>query len=115
MEVYASNKELRKAVEDDAFCRRRYGADMAKKIQLRVAALRAAVSLGDFWPPKSGPERCHELKGDLSGIFSIDVKQPYRILFKPVEQEGPKDRADEQERWKKITAIELLEIKDTHE
>ena len=88
---------------------------MAKKIQLRVAALKAAVSLADFWPPKSGPERCHELKGDLAGIFSIDVKQPYRLLFKPFEAEAPTDRVDEQQRWKNITAIELLEIKDTHE
>ena len=115
MEIYASDKDLRRAIEDDAFCRRRYGQDMAKKIQLRLAALKAAVSLADFWPPKSGPERCHELKGGLAGTFSIDVKQPYRLLFKPIETENAEDRSDEQTRWKKITAIELIAIKDTHE
>jgi proteic killer suppression protein len=114
LEIYASDKDIRKAVEDDAFARRRYGTGMAKKLQLRVAALKAAVSLADFWPPKSGPERCHELKGDLAGTFSVDVKQPYRLLFKPIEAEAPKDHANEQERWKKITAIELIAIEDTH-
>ena len=114
MEIYANHKDIRKAVEDDAFARRRYGADMAKKLQLRVAALKAAVSLADFWPPKSGPERCHELKGDLAGTFSIDVQQPYRLLFKPIEGEASRDRADEQERWKSITSIDVTAIEDTH-
>jgi len=87
---------------------------MAKKLRLRLDALKAAESLADLWPPKSGPERCHELKGELSGTFSIDVKQPYRLLFRPLEAEVQKDRSDEHKRWKSITAIELIRIEDTH-
>lgn len=114
MEIHASDKNLRAALDDEAACKRRYGADMAKKLKLRVTALKAADSLADFWPPKSGPERCHELKGNLAGTFSIDVKQPYRLLFKPIEAEAPEDRSDEQQRWKSIKAIELVAIEDTH-
>jgi proteic killer suppression protein len=87
---------------------------MSKKLQLRLAALRAATSLADFWPPKSGPERCHELRSDRSGAFSIDLKQPYRLLFKPIEADIPLDRSNEQERWSKIESIELLGVEDTH-
>lgn len=87
---------------------------MAQKIKLRLAALRAADSLNDFWPPKSGPERCHELKGNLAGTFSVDLKQPYRLLFKPSAESTSSDRSDEQERWKGITSIEILAIEDTH-
>jgi proteic killer suppression protein len=87
---------------------------MAKKLRLRLDALKAAESLADLWPPKSGPKRCHELKGELNGTFSIDLKQPYRLLFRPLEAEVQKDRSDEQQRWKSITAIELLRIEDTH-
>jgi len=110
---------LRCDIQDEAACRRSYGAEMTKKIALRLAALRAAESLGDFWPPKSGPERCHELKGDLAGSFSIDVKQPYRMLLKPKEDppefDPPEfDPPDEQQRWKAIKAIEILAIEDTH-
>ena len=88
---------------------------MAKKFTLRLTALEAADSLADFWPPKSGPERCHELTGKLAGTFSIDVKQPYRLLFRPVEESPPPDRSDEQARWKCIKAIEIVAIENTHE
>lgn len=88
---------------------------MTKKIALRLTALRAAESLGDFWPPKSGPERCCELTGDLAGTFSIDVKQPYRMLFKSKDHSPKLDPPDEQKRWKAIKAVEILAIEDTHE
>lgn len=87
---------------------------MAEKILMRIAALRAAESLATFWPPKSPVERCHELTADRMGEFSIDVKQPYRLLFKPIEEAPPKDRSNEHERWKQITQINLLAIEDTH-
>lgn len=87
---------------------------MAKKLTLRLDALRAAGSLADFWPPNSGPERCHELKGDLAGVFSINLKQPYRLLFTPIEARRPVDRSDEQQRWKAITEIDIVAIEDTH-
>src|SRR2546430_8317561 len=114
MDLYISDNKLRRAI-DDGTVGRRYGTDMAKKINLRLAALRAAESLGDFWPPKSGPERCHELIGELAGTFSVDVKQPYRLLFKPIEEAPPKDRSDEKKRWESITSIDILAIVNTHE
>ena len=114
MEISVRDNRLQAALQDESVCKRRYGSDMAKKIKNRVAALYAATSLADFWPPKSGPERCHELQGDLAGTFSIDVKQPYRLLFVPIEEEAPADRSDEQARWVSITAIEILTIEDTH-
>ena len=86
---------------------------MAKKLSLRLASLKAAESLADFWPPKSGPERCHELKGELKGTFSVDLNQPYRLLFKTASKPGG-DVAEEQQRWKSITSIDILAIEDTH-
>ncbi len=114
MDIGVSDNKLRSALEDEAACKRQYGPDMTKKIMLRLAALRAAESLADFWPPKSGPERCHELKGDRIGIFSVDLKQPYRLLFKRSTVPSTSDRSDEQQRWKSITSIDILAIEDTH-
>ncbi len=111
MDILISDKRLRKVAHDDTACRREFGVDMAKKIALRLASLRAAESLFDFWPPKSGPERCHELKGDRKGTFSVDLNQPYRLLFQPAKQSNV---ADEQERWKSITSIDITAIEDTH-
>lgn len=113
MEITAKGK-LKAALESEAECKKQYGSAMTKKIMLRVAELRAAISLADFWPPMSGPERCHELKGDLAGTFSIDVKQPYRLLFKPIEENPPEDRSDERARWASIRKIEIVGIEDTH-
>jgi proteic killer suppression protein len=113
MEIRAKGK-LKAALESETVCRKQHGSDMTKKIMLRVNVLRAAASLADFWPPMSKPERCHELQGDRAGTFSIDVKQPYRLLFKPIEETAPKDRSDEQTRWASITKIEIVGIEDTH-
>jgi plasmid maintenance system killer protein len=112
--TYVRDKKLRSAIGDNRAAKRHYGADMAGKLALRVAVLRAAVSLADFWPPKSGPERCHELKGDREGIFSFDLKQPYRLLLQSAG-DALQDRSDELQRWKSITAVEILTIEDTHE
>ena len=115
MEINVNDKTLRRAIENEAVCRRRYGTDMAKKLMLRLAVLQAADCLADFWPPKSGPERCHELKGNRAGTFSVDLKQPYRLLFVPIAATSPLDPSNEQQRWKAITSIAILGIEDTHE
>ena len=112
MDILVRDRKLGAALADDVACRRRFGTDMAKKIRLRVLALEAAESLGDFWPPLSGPERCHELKADLAGTFSMDVKQPYRLLFKPAEEST--EDLDEKQRWHSIKAIDIVGIEDTH-
>src|SRR5580658_6590003 len=102
MEIWATGK-LKAALENETVCQKQYGRDMTKKIMMRVNEMRAAISLADFWPPMSGPERCHELKGDLAGTFSIDLQQPYRLLFVPIEENVPEDRSDKQTRWASIT------------
>jgi proteic killer suppression protein len=115
------DNKLKRTLRDATECKRRYGAPMAKKIGLRLDALEAAESLADFWPPYSGPERCHELKGSLAGTFSVDVKQPYRLLFEPRDtadegESGVKSEValGEQQRWTAIRSIELTGIEDTH-
>lgn len=115
MDIFVKDNKLRRALQDDASRKKQFGAEMAEKLRLRLAALDAADSLADFWPPKSGPERCHELLGKLAGIFSIDVKQPYRLLFRPGDATSKRDpKIDEQQWWKTITTIEIMSIEDTH-
>src|SRR5690349_18491772 len=87
MLIAIPNKRLRRSIEDDVEARKRFGLEMAKKIHLRMGALVAAESLGVFWPPFSPPERCHELKGELAGVFSMDLTHPYRLLFKPLKRQ----------------------------
>ena len=119
MIITINDNKLKRALEDDKECKKRFGK-AAPKIRLRIGALKAAENLAVFWPPKSGPERCHELIGDLKGVFSMDVKQPYRLLFKPnfetEDQEATNEAEpkDEKRHWQSIKSIEILRIEDTH-
>ncbi|MCC7307263.1 MAG: type II toxin-antitoxin system RelE/ParE family toxin [Acidobacteria bacterium] len=120
MEVDVPDNALRKVLEDDRKRVRAFGKDIASKLAIRLAALLAAERLSDFWPPFKLPERCHELKGELKGTFSIDLKHPFRLLFRPVE-ERPTDpmsmdkERDELERWSSITHVDIVAVKDTHD
>ena len=114
MEIHIRDKKLRKALSDEAECKKRFGVDRTTKLFLRYSALQAAESLATFWPPNSGPERCHELTGDLAGKFSMDLKQPYRLLFTPIAPVSKTTFANELDRWKAITEIEIQGIEDTH-
>lgn len=117
--------KLARSLMDPKERQKRYGVAMAKKIALRIAAIQAADSLEDFWPPYDLPERCHELQGGRAGTFSMDLQQPYRLLFAsadpPQTPQGgspaqhPSTHVDPtRQRWKAIKTIEITAVEDTH-
>ena len=57
---------------------KKYGKNCAKKINLRLDDLQAAVNLEIL---RVLPGRCHELKGDKKGQLSLDLEQPLRLIF----------------------------------
>jgi proteic killer suppression protein len=124
MEIVIRDKKLKRALENTKECRKRFGDANAKKIRLRMDALAAAESLADFWPPNSTAERCHELKGDKAGIFSMNVMQPLRLLFKEYvsdeerqqqqQESGNQQSGDERQRWSRIKSVEVIGVEDTH-
>lgn len=114
MDIYFKNKKLEKEFNTGAQLDKVHGALRAKKIRLRMAALRAAKNLMDFWPPKSGPSRCHELKGTRKGQISVDLDHPYRLIFAPAHDPVPK-KNDGGLDWSQVTAIIILGVEDTHE
>lgn len=113
MQIQFKTKKLVKTFNSDKSLQREYGQQQAHAIKTRYARLRAATSLNDFAPPYSGAARCHELTGNKAGIFSMDIKHPYRLLFKPNHDPVPQ-RPEGGIDWKQITAIEILGIEDTH-
>ena len=115
METSFKDKDLRRYAEDPAVAKRELGVEMAKKYQLRLVALIAAPNLATFLPPSRGPERCHELIGNLAGFFSMDLKQPYRLLFQPSGIVESDPDASLRQRWQSIISVVLIAIKDTHE
>lgn len=113
MVLYFLDNKLKRGFEKDGERKKRFGVEMANKIKLRMESLLAAKSLADFLPPYSGPERCHELKGILKGVFSLDLKHPYRLLFKPTENQQ-KETYNSKD-WGSIDEIIIVGIEDTHD
>lgn len=113
MEILVPDRRLKRALEDDKLCAKKFGIPMAKFLRRRLDALAAAKCLHDFWPPKSKPERIHRLTGKKDYVYSVDLKQPYRLIFS-VKSNEQDSFEDTEEFWKIIETIEIIGIEDTH-
>lgn len=117
MEISFISKKLEKEFNEGTRLVKVHGPRRAKKIRIRLAELQAAITLYDFWPPKRGLSRCHELAvGDRKGKFhlTVDLDHPYRLLFIPANDPIP-THADGGLDWSKVTAVTILGVEDTHE
>ena len=114
MDISFKNTKLEKDFNEGKRLERVHGSLRAKKIRIRLAELRAAVSLYDLGPPFDGPGRCHELKGGRKKHLSVDLDQPYRLIFIPNHDPIPL-KSDGGLDWKQVTAIMITGIEDTHE
>ncbi len=113
MKISFKSKKLMKMFNENDQLQKKHGKIRAKKIRLRMSELRAAQSLTDFWPPKSGPSRCHELTGKRAGQLSVDLDHPYRLVFIPDHDPIPK-LDDGGLDWSQVTSIKIIEVEDTH-
>lgn len=109
MEVSFEDRRFGEACEDDKMLRKVCGPRRAKVIQTRLTALRAAETLADM---RLLPGHCHELTGDLAGQLSLDLDQPYRLLFRPEGETEP--GAGGGLDWTKVTAVIVTAVADTH-
>ena len=114
MDVYFRQSKLSKICNSDKLMRKAYGRRMADKLGQRLWELRAANCLGDI--SRLRPCRCHKLTGKQTGQFSVDLENPYRLLFVPA-YEDDEDIFSEDGGFdlSKIKEIEILKIDDTHD
>jgi proteic killer suppression protein len=88
-----------------------HNVQRAKLIRRRLDDIRAATDLDIM---RKLPGRCHELKGNRKGQFSLDLDGPYRLIFRPTQNPAP-TLSDGGLDWKKITAVTILGVVNTHE
>jgi proteic killer suppression protein len=111
MRIFFKTKKLQKICSESAEAQKQLGARGGRKLQQRMMELSAAENLADI--SRLPPARCHELTGDRAGQLSVDLEQPYRLLFivgnnpRPERESGGLD-------WKGVTEIEIIAIADTH-
>lgn len=112
MDIVFKTKKLEKICNSQKLLQKEFGHEQAKKIRQRLDELSAAEVLEDI--SHLPPPRCHELSGNMKGRFSVDLRQPYRLIFEadknppPVKNDGGIDIT-------KITAIRVLGVEDTHD
>ena len=111
MLIYFRTRKLQKicSIENEAIMK--LGLKMARKLQQRMMELSAAANLDDI--SKLPPSRCHQLKGNRMGQFSVDLDHPYRLIFIPANDPAP-EKKDGSLDLAKIDSIEIIEIVDTH-
>ena len=114
MEIFFKNTKTARLFALGRTLEKFHGARRANLIRHRIRALQFAENLAEFWPPKSGVTRCHELKMDRAGQFSMDLDHPYRLIFEPNHNPVPR-LPDGGTDWRGITSIIILGVEDTHE
>lgn len=112
MLILFNTAKLEKECNNENLMIRRFGPKRTKLLKRRLTELAAANSLEDL---RNLPQsRCHELKGNLKGYLSVDLDNPYRLMFEPANNplfKKPDGGLD----WKKITEIRIIGVEDTHE
>ncbi|MDA3896194.1 MAG: type II toxin-antitoxin system RelE/ParE family toxin [Desulfobacteraceae bacterium] len=111
MIIYFKTKKLQKTCSKKNETIKKHGPKMARKIHQRLMELKAATCLEDI--SKVPPPRCHSLSGNRKGQLSVDLEQPYRLLFIPADDPIPL-MEDGGLDWAMVKKIEIIDIVDTH-
>lgn len=98
MKVEYKSRSIEKVCEDASVAERKYGREMAEKIQLRIDQIRAADSVEMMIQFKIG--RCHPLHQNRKNQYAVDLVHPQRLIF---EKKG-----------NEIQIANIIEIVDYH-
>lgn len=112
MVIVFRNNKLAKEFNNERALLRNRGQRQGRLIMQRLAELGAAETLAVMQSLQR--PRCHELKGDRKGDFSVDLDHPYRLIFVPANDPIP-TLPDGGFDLSKITAVKILGVEDTHE
>lgn len=85
MNVTYSTKKLKKICTNASIAQKKYGPQMAQKIQQRIDQIHAAENVEMMVQFNIG--RCHELKGNRKNQYAVDLVHPYRLIFSKIGQE----------------------------
>lgn len=98
LQITYRTKKLAKVCTNAYEAEKRYGQEMAAKVQHRIDQILAAPSVELML--QFGIGRCHRLKGDRKDQYALDLIHPYRLVFEKIDNE--------------IQIANILEIVDYH-
>lgn len=112
MEIVFKSHALERDCSQGSRMVRRWGSELAQKLQQRLLELMAASDLTEIG--RFPPARCHELSGTRRGQLSVDLGKRMRLVFEPAHDPVPR-KPDGGLDWARVQRIRVLEVVDTHE
>ena len=106
MIVNFSSDRLQKVLSRERLIKQKYGEDCARKIMTRLGQLQNSDNWADLILQ---PGRWHELSGSRKGQWAADLKQPLRLITRPISSQG------EIRNWTLVIEVEVIEIIDYHD
>ena len=111
MEVYFGTNKLKKIFSNDGILKKTFGAENSKKIMLPLIELQSAPCLNDMKSVRGA--RFHQLEGKRKEQFAVELKHPFRLVFKPNDDPIPYKDNNEID-LEKIFNIKIIEVVDYH-
>lgn len=110
MEVSFKIAKLKRCAEDESFSVRKLGVLRSKLYLKRINDL---INADNFEDLRFLPGNYHELSGDRKGEWACSLDQPYRLVFRPLEEPIPVDK-NGNFIWVEIFSVEIVEINNYH-
>ncbi len=110
MDITFKTAKMEKVFNSERELQREYGKQ-AEVIKRRMAVLRAALTLDQV--SHLPPERCHELQPLGNGIYAVDLKHPWRLVFAVADDQVSRKEDGGVDKTK-VTTIEIRAVEDYH-
>ena len=111
MDISFRNSKLKKQCNERVAAIRDFGERIARKLFIRLNELRSAKNLAMV--STITPTRCHYVGNIRKECWSVDLEQPFRLLFKVANEPLPllPDGGIDKE---KVDSIIIWEVEDYH-
>lgn len=86
MKVKTSSEKLGKMLADSRALQKKYGKQVATKVNQRYAELRGADNLSEI--STNPPTRLHPLQGTMQDTYAIDLTSNVRMVVKGYNDDG---------------------------
>ncbi len=107
MEVDYEDPRFEKFLGDERALRKAYGAEVVKKLAIRLTSIRESTNLAEL---HLLPGRTHALSGNRAGRFAMELPNGRRLEFRPTPPVPTKP--DGGIDLTKVTRVMLIEISD---
>lgn len=112
MEITYASNWLKKRCDSEREANKEWGPQVANKLRLRLAELKAAARLNDISPHR--PARLHELGYNRAAQLAVDLHGGFRLVFEPSHNPVPTKPDGGLDR-DAVTAIRITEVGDYHD